>query len=56
MALFSNIYFHTFIGRGIVFPVGPILQTIITKLSPEQQIEVYSSLKEYLVGQRIIKN
>jgi len=35
--------------------VGTILQSAITRLDPDSQIELYNALKEYLVGQRLIE-
>ena len=54
MGLFSYIYFHSFIGHGTILQVGNVLQTIITKLNPEEQVELFMALQEYLLGQRLL--
>jgi phosphatidate cytidylyltransferase len=53
MGFFSNIYFSTFIASKSV-GVGSILQSIIGGMPPEQILEVYTKLGEYLHGQNLI--
>ena len=55
MGLFSYIYFHSFVGHGSALRVGNILQSAITRLDPESQVELFYSLRDYLVGQRLLE-
>jgi len=53
MGAFSYMYYQSFIK---VYKVGvdAVLNTAVTKLSPDQQLALYQDLRTYLVGQNII--
>jgi phosphatidate cytidylyltransferase len=56
MGFFSYMYYQSFIAVNHRASVGGILETAITSLSPEEQVEVLERLGRYLVGQGIIKD
>ena len=47
-------YYQSFIAVNQRASVGGILETAITSLSPEEQLEVVERLGRYLVGQGIV--
>lgn len=49
-------YYHSFIAVHSHATVGGILETAITSLSPEEQLEVVERLGRYLVGQGIVSD
>ncbi|KAH8149304.1 uncharacterized protein LAJ45_06844 [Morchella importuna] len=53
MGFFAYMYYHSFIAVHVRATVGGILETAITSLSPEDQMEVVERLGRYLVGQGI---
>lgn len=54
MGFFSYMYYQSFIAVNQRASVGGILETAITSLSPEEQLEVVERLGRYLVGQGIV--
>ncbi|PWN46793.1 hypothetical protein IE53DRAFT_391041 [Violaceomyces palustris] len=50
MGLFSYVYYSSLIREHHV-SVGSVLQTIVTHLTLEDQVELYQELSRYLVGQ-----
>jgi hypothetical protein len=54
MGLFSFMYYSSFIKVYANVSVASILQTAINGLAPQQQLELYTSLREYLVGQELL--
>jgi phosphatidate cytidylyltransferase len=54
MGFFSYMYYQSFIAVNHRASVGGILETAITSLSPEEQLEVVERLGRYLVGQGIV--
>lgn len=56
MGFFAYMYYHSFIAVHSHATVGGILETAITSLSPEEQIEVVERLGRYLVGQGIVSD
>lgn len=56
MGFFAYMYYHSFIAVHSHATVGGILETAITSLSPEEQMEVVERLGRYLVGQGIVSD
>ncbi|PWW72495.1 phosphatidate cytidylyltransferase [Tuber magnatum] len=56
MGFFSYMYYQSFIAVNHRASVGGILETAITSLSPEEQLEVVERLGRYLVGQGIVSD
>lgn len=56
MGFFAYMYYHSFIAVHSHATVGGILETAITSLSPEEQLEVVERLGRYLVGQGIVSD
>ena len=54
MGFFSYMYYQSFIATYAPATVGDVLETVITSLSQEQQLEVVYGLQRYLVGQGIV--
>lgn len=54
MGFFSYMYYQSFIATYAPVTVGDVLETVITSLSQEQQLEVVYGLQKYLVGQGIV--
>lgn len=55
MGLFSYVYYSSLIREHHV-TVGSVLQTVVTQLSMEDQMELYNEIRRYLVGQgKLIK-
>ena len=54
MGFFSYMYYHSFIATYAPVTVGEVLETVITSLSQEQQLEVVQGLQKYLVGQGVV--
>lgn len=54
MGLFSYMYYQSFIAVNKRVSVGGVLETVVTSLSPEEQLDVVRGLHTYLVGQGII--
>lgn len=50
MGLFSYVYYSSLI-REYNVTVGSVLQTIVTQLTLEDQMELYNEISRYLVGQ-----
>lgn len=50
MGLFSYVYYSSLIREHHV-TVGTVLQTVVTQLTLEDQMELYKELTRYLVGQ-----
>lgn len=53
MGFFAYMYYHTFISLHKV-NVGTVLETAITSLSPEEQIELVKSMSRYLGNQGVV--
>lgn len=53
MGFFAYTYYHTFIAMHKV-NVGTVLETAITSLSPEEQVELVKSMGHYLTNQGIM--
>ena len=49
-------YYQSFIAVNQRATVGSILETAITSLSPEEQLEVVEILGKYLVGQGVVSD
>lgn len=47
-------YYQSFIATYAPVTVGEVLETVITSLSQEQQLEVVHGLQKYLVGQGVV--
>lgn len=54
MGIFSYVYFISFIKDVHNTSVGSVLQLAINGLSPNDQIQLYQSLRTYLQGQDLI--
>lgn len=52
MGLFSYVYYSSLI-REYHVTVGSVLQTVVTQLTLEDQVELYHEISRYLVGQGI---
>ncbi|CBQ70995.1 related to CDS1-CDP-diacylglycerol synthase [Sporisorium reilianum SRZ2] len=52
MGLFSYVYYSSLIREHHV-TVGSVLQTVVTQLTLEDQLELYNEISRYLVGQGI---
>lgn len=52
MGLFSYVYYSSIIREHHV-SVGSVLQTVVTHLSVEDQLELYRELTRFLVGQGV---
>ncbi|CDW97915.1 hypothetical protein [Sporisorium scitamineum] len=52
MGLFSYVYYSSLIREHHV-TVGSVLQTVVTQLTLEDQVELYNEISRYLVGQGI---
>ncbi|SJX66022.1 related to CDS1-CDP-diacylglycerol synthase [Sporisorium reilianum f. sp. reilianum] len=52
MGLFSYVYYSSLIREHHV-TVGSVLQTVVTQLTLEDQVELYNEIRRYLVGQGI---
>lgn len=50
MGLFAYVYYSSIIREAHV-TVGQVLQTIVSSLRPEEQIELYNDFKKYLENQ-----
>ncbi len=50
MGLFSYVYYSSLIREHHV-TVGSVLQTVVTQLTIDDQIELYNEIRRYLVGQ-----
>ena len=50
MGLFSYVYYSSLIREHHV-TVGSVLQTVVTQLTLEDQVELYNEISRYLVGQ-----
>lgn len=53
MGFFAYMYYHTFISLHKV-NVGTVLETAITSLSPEEQIDLVKSMSRYLGNQGVV--
>jgi phosphatidate cytidylyltransferase len=53
MGFFAYMYYHTFIALHKV-NVGSVLETAITSLSPDEQIELVKSMARYLGNQGVV--
>lgn len=53
MGFFAYMYYHTFISLHKV-TMGSILETAITSLSPEEQVELVKSMARYLGNQGVV--
>ncbi len=50
MGLFSYVYYSSLIREHHV-TVGSVLQTVVTQLTLDDQMELYNEISRYLVGQ-----
>lgn len=53
MGFFAYMYYHTFIALHKV-NVGSVLETAITSLSPDEQIELVKGMARYLGNQGVV--
>ncbi|KAI5457019.1 cytidylyltransferase family-domain-containing protein [Mariannaea sp. PMI_226] len=53
MGFFAYMYFHTFVAIHKV-NVGTVLETAVTSLTPEEQVELVKSMGHYLTNQGIM--
>ena len=53
MGIFTYVYYSSLIRQNNV-TVGSILQTIVSGLTVDEQLELMSDLKRYLEGQGIL--
>lgn len=53
MGFFAYMYYHTFVSLHKV-TMGSILETAITSLSPEEQVELVRSMSRYLGNQGVV--
>lgn len=56
MGFFANLYYNSFVAIHATATVGSVLETAITSLSPQDQVEVLERLGQYLVGQGIVQD
>jgi len=54
MGMFTYVYYTALIRENRI-TVGVVLQTVVTSLSSEEQLELYSDLKRYLVGRDLVR-
>ena len=54
MGFFSYMYYQSFIATYAPVTVGDLLETAITSLTLDQQLEVVHGLQKYLVGQGVV--
>ncbi|KAF8470169.1 phosphatidate cytidylyltransferase [Kalaharituber pfeilii] len=55
MGFFSYMYYQSFIARYAPASVGDVLETVITSLSLEEQLEVLNGIQKYLIGQGVAR-
>ncbi|CAH1763707.1 11499_t:CDS:10 [Entrophospora sp. SA101] len=55
MGLFSYMYYQSFIKTSTV-EVGTVLQSAINSLKPKEQLELFYSLQQYLIGQNLLSD
>ena len=55
MGFFANMYYSSFIATYSPASVGTVLESVITMLSPEEQVEVLERLGRYLVGKGLVQ-
>ncbi|KAG5921459.1 hypothetical protein E4U42_005841 [Claviceps africana] len=53
MGFFAYMYYHTFVSLHKV-TMGSILETAITSLNPEEQVELVKSMSRYLANQGVV--
>lgn len=53
MGFFAYMYYHTFIEVHKV-TLGSVLETAITSLNPEEQVELVRSMSRYLANQNVV--
>ncbi|CAB4383070.1 unnamed protein product [Rhizophagus irregularis] len=54
MGCFSHMYYQSFIKMSSL-TVGAVLQTIVNSLKPQDQIELFNRLKQYLLSQGLLE-
>jgi hypothetical protein len=55
MGFFTYIYYHTFIATYHV-SVGDLMESAITGLTPEEQVELIRGMGRYLSNQGVVKD
>lgn len=53
MGMFSYVYYSALVREHHV-TVGSVLQTVVSNLSVEEQIELFNDLKRYLDGMGVL--